>query len=81
MYHYAPRPEDLEAIVLVGGATLMPMVAERLEKEFGKRPYQELSPHTAVAQGAASRAGSGISVLRRGPVNGSVLHCCSTIGT
>src|SRR5207244_1507369 len=45
--------DDLDAIVLVGGSTLMPRVPTLLEQVTGKKPNQELSPHTAVAQGAA----------------------------
>jgi molecular chaperone DnaK len=49
-------PEQLDAIVLVGGSTLMPKVPQLLEATLGKKPYQGLSPHTAVAQGAAIHA-------------------------
>jgi molecular chaperone DnaK len=48
--------EQLDAIVLVGGSTLMPRVPQLLEQTLGKKPYQGLSPHTAVAQGAAIHA-------------------------
>jgi molecular chaperone DnaK len=47
---------DLDAIVLVGGSTLMPKVAQMLKEITGKEPYRGLSPHTAVAQGAAIHA-------------------------
>jgi molecular chaperone DnaK len=50
------QPDDLDAIVLVGGSTLMPRVPMMLEQVTGKTPYQGLSPHTAVAQGAAIHA-------------------------
>ncbi len=50
------KPADLDAIVLVGGSTLMPKVPQMLEEMTGRKPYQELSPHTAVAQGAAIHA-------------------------
>ncbi|MGD9125827.1 MAG: Hsp70 family protein [Planctomycetia bacterium] len=48
--------KSLDAIVLVGGSTLMPQVPRMLENLLGKKPYTELSPHTAVAQGAAIHA-------------------------
>jgi molecular chaperone DnaK len=48
--------EDLDAIVLVGGSTLMPVVSKRLESTFGHKPYTDISPHTSVAQGAAIHA-------------------------
>ncbi|HEX7448711.1 MAG TPA: Hsp70 family protein [Pirellulales bacterium] len=50
------QPQELDAIVLVGGSTLMPRVPLLLEQVTGKKPFQELSPHTAVAQGAAIHA-------------------------
>jgi molecular chaperone DnaK len=50
------KPSDLDAIVLVGGSTLMPKVPALLEQATGRKPYQGLSPHTAVAQGAAIHA-------------------------
>jgi molecular chaperone DnaK len=49
-------PDQLDAIVLVGGSTLMPRVPKLLEELTGMKPYQDLSPHTAVAQGAAIHA-------------------------
>jgi molecular chaperone DnaK len=50
------QPNELDAIVLVGGSTLMPRVPALLEQVTGKKPFQGLSPHTAVAQGAAIHA-------------------------
>ena len=48
--------KDLDAVVLVGGSTLMPLVAKRIRETLGHEPYRGLSPHTAVAQGAAIHA-------------------------
>ena len=50
------KTRDLDAIVLVGGSTLMPKVGEALQAMTGKEPDRTLSPHTAVAQGAAIHA-------------------------
>ncbi|MCL6504994.1 MAG: Hsp70 family protein [Pirellulales bacterium] len=50
------KPEQLDAIVLVGGSTLMPKVPAMLEQVTGHKPYRGISPHTAVAQGAAIHA-------------------------
>ena len=47
---------QLDAVVLVGGSTLMPKVPTMLREVTGKEPYRGLSPHTAVAQGAAIHA-------------------------
>ncbi len=49
-------PEQIDAVVLVGGSTLMPSVQKRVAEAMGKAPYRGLSPHTAVAQGAAIHA-------------------------
>lgn len=50
------KMSDLDAIVLVGGSTLMPKVGKALKQLTGIEPYRGLSPHTAVAQGAAIHA-------------------------
>ena len=47
---------DLDAVVMVGGSTLMPQVPRMLKEVTGMEPYTGLSPHTAVAQGAAIHA-------------------------
>lgn len=49
---------DLDAIVMIGGSTLMPQVPAMLEKLTGQIPYRnpDLDPHTAVARGAAIHA-------------------------
>ncbi len=48
--------DDLDAVVMVGGSTLMPQVPRMLKEVTGIEPYTGLSPHTAVAQGAAIHA-------------------------
>ncbi|HEY1068008.1 MAG TPA: Hsp70 family protein, partial [Pirellulales bacterium] len=48
--------KQVDSIVLVGGSTLMPKVRESLEQLTGVKPFTGLSPHTAVAQGAAIHA-------------------------
>jgi len=48
--------DQLDAVVMVGGSTLMPQVPEMLERLLGQKPYEGISPHTAVAQGAAIHA-------------------------
>ena len=48
--------EELDAVVMVGGSTLMPQVGRMLKEVTGKEPYTGLSPYTAVAQGAAIHA-------------------------
>ncbi|NUQ63047.1 MAG: Hsp70 family protein [Pirellulales bacterium] len=48
--------KQLDAVVLVGGSTLMPCVPAMMENLLGVKPYRGLSPYTAVAQGAAIHA-------------------------
>jgi molecular chaperone DnaK len=50
------KPEQLDAIVMVGGSTLMPQVPRMLRKLTGQEPFAGISPHTSVAQGAAIHA-------------------------
>ena len=49
--------EKLDELLLVGGATKSPMVAEALHKAFGVKPSQGVNPDEAVALGAAVQAG------------------------
>ena len=55
---------DLTRLLLVGGATRMPMVQRMLAEESGLTPDRSLSPDEAVAHGAAIYAGL---LLRQGP--------------
>jgi molecular chaperone DnaK len=49
---------DLDAIVLVGGATRMPMIQDLVrELTGGKEPYKGVNPDEVVAVGAAIQAG------------------------
>lgn len=48
---------DIDEILLVGGATRTPLVAERLEALLGLNPRSELDPELCVAMGAAIQAG------------------------
>lgn len=48
--------EEIEGVVLVGGATRMPMVRTALERLFGKPPLTNLDPDQVVALGAAMQA-------------------------
>jgi molecular chaperone DnaK len=48
---------DLDAIVLVGGATRMPMVQELVKQLSGREPNKSVNPDEVVALGAALQAG------------------------
>jgi len=49
-------PGAIEEIILVGGATRMPVVQELLEEIFGRRPRRDVHPELAVAYGAGVMA-------------------------
>jgi len=46
-------PADLDEVILVGGATRMPMVIELVRKLTGKEPHRGINPDEAVSMGAA----------------------------
>ena len=48
--------QQLDDVVLVGGATYMPVVEQMLKDVCGRKPSRELEPEKAVAQGAAIHA-------------------------
>ncbi len=50
-------PDEIENIVLVGGATRMPMIRKLVTRLFGKLPLCHLDPETLVGLGAAVQAG------------------------
>ena len=45
--------EQIDRVLLVGGATRMPMVVEMLRRVTGKEPDRSVSPDEVVAHGAA----------------------------
>lgn len=51
------KPSDIDHIVLVGGSTRIPLVMEKVEKIFGKKPKRDVDPMECVAAGAAIQAG------------------------
>ncbi len=52
------EPKDLDHIILVGGATRMPMVQDLVRKlSGGKEPHKGINPDEVVAMGAAIQAG------------------------
>ena len=48
---------DIDHVVLVGGSTRMPAVAELVKQETGKEPNKGVNPDEVVAVGAALQAG------------------------
>lgn len=51
------KAADIDAVVLVGGMTRMPAVAEKVKKIFGKEPMKGVNPDEVVAVGAAIQGG------------------------
>ncbi|MBI3998758.1 MAG: Hsp70 family protein, partial [Armatimonadetes bacterium] len=49
--------KDLDEVILVGGATRMPMIQELVRRLTGKEPNREVHPDEVVAVGAAIQAG------------------------
>jgi len=50
------KPDALEGIVLVGGATRMPQIRDAVAAFFGRAPLTNLNPDEVVALGAAIQA-------------------------
>ncbi|MEM0466776.1 MAG: molecular chaperone DnaK [Candidatus Thermoplasmatota archaeon] len=51
------KPSDIDHIVLVGGPTRMPIVVNKVEQIFGRKPKRDVDPMECVALGAAIQAG------------------------
>jgi len=50
-------PKDVDEVVLVGGSTRIPKVAELVKKLFEKEPHKGVNPDEVVAVGAAIQGG------------------------
>ncbi len=51
------QPSDINEVILVGGMTRMPKVAELVKNYFGKEPSRSVNPDEVVALGAAIQGG------------------------
>jgi molecular chaperone DnaK (HSP70) len=59
------RPQEMDEVVLVGGATRTPLIRRTVQEYFGRVPHTELNPDEVVALGAAVQA----NILDRGVQN------------
>jgi Fe-S protein assembly chaperone HscA len=59
------KPQEMDEVVLVGGATRTPMIRRTVQEYFGRAPHTELNPDEVVALGAAVQA----NILDRGVQN------------
>ena len=50
------KTDDIRGIVLVGGATRMPVISQCVERAFGLKPLNDIDPDQVVAVGAAMQA-------------------------
>jgi molecular chaperone DnaK len=50
-------PDQIDEVILVGGATRMPLVQETVKSVFGKDAHKGVNPDEVVAVGAAIQAG------------------------
>jgi molecular chaperone DnaK len=51
------KKSDIDEVILVGGMTRMPAVAETVKAFFGREPHKGVNPDEVVALGAAVQAG------------------------
>jgi molecular chaperone HscC len=51
------RPDQLDEVVLVGGASRMPLVSRLIARMFGKLPLRHVNPDEAIALGACIASG------------------------
>jgi molecular chaperone DnaK len=67
------KPGDIDRVILVGGATRMPMVARKVEQFFGRPPTVRINPDEVVALGAAIQAAL-LDRSRRKPTEARMAH-------
>lgn len=51
------RPDQLDEVVLVGGASRMPLVRQAVARLFQRLPLRSINPDETIARGAAVQAG------------------------
>ncbi|MCB0219030.1 MAG: molecular chaperone DnaK [Chrysiogenetes bacterium] len=51
------KPNQIDEVVLVGGSTRVPIIAQKVKEYFGKDPHKGVNPDEVVAIGAAIQGG------------------------
>lgn len=51
------KKEQIDDILLVGGSSRIPLVQDKLEQLFGRKPSKSLNPDTCVSTGATKQGG------------------------
>ncbi len=51
------KPSDIDEVILVGGSTRIPLVQQKVEEFFGRKPAKNINPDEVVAIGAAIQGG------------------------
>jgi len=59
-------PEQIDAVLLVGGTTRIPLVQQVVREKLGKQPSRDISPEEVVAMGAA------VQTLTLAPLQGDI---------
>lgn len=58
-------PQEIDRVILVGGASRMPAVRKLVRKIMGKEPYRYINPDEVVACGAAIHAGMLLGLVEK----------------
>jgi molecular chaperone DnaK len=66
------KPRDLEAVLLVGGSTRIPLVKEMVHRHLGIEPRSEIHPDEAVALGAAVQG----AIIAGEPIDAVLVDIC-----
>ncbi len=51
------KPSEVDEVILVGGSTRVPLVQQKVEEFFGRKPAKNINPDEVVAIGAAIQGG------------------------
>jgi molecular chaperone DnaK len=75
------RPTQLDNVILVGGATRIPLLQRMVAEYFGRKPLVNIDPDLVVAQGAALQAQTLAVPSRKAPLGKVALKKVAQPGT